>query len=112
MFFSSSTTRTVAMAVPDSLSPRQLEGEAAPLAYLAVDEDAAAVRLDDVADDGQPQPGGAGLAVVLPLDESLEDALAPLGRDAGARVAHAHLHGAVLGTRGQRDAAAARRVAQ
>src|SRR5437763_1964051 len=76
---SSSTTRTVAMA--RSLPARQVDGEAAALALVAADVDAAAVRLHDVADDGEAEAGGAGLRS---LHERLEDARALCQRDAGA----------------------------
>ena len=80
-----------------SLRPRQLEREAAPLPDLAVEEDATAVRLHDVAHDREPEARGARLAAVLPLHEALEDALALLGGDAGPGVGHADPDDAVVG---------------
>src|SRR5438552_18902578 len=90
MFFSSSTIRMVAIA--EDSAPRQLEREAAALADLALQVDAAAVRLHDVAHDGEPEAGRAGLGPVGALHEALEDALALVWRDAGAGVADGHPH--------------------
>src|SRR5947199_5285418 len=94
MFFSSSTIRMVAIA--EDSAPRQLEREAAALADLALQVDAPAVRLHDVAHDGEPEAGGAELAAVGRLREALEDALPLVGRDAGARVAHGQEDAPVL----------------
>src|SRR5262249_46091450 len=110
MFFSSSTTRMDAIAPP--LAPRELQREAAAVPDITVEEDPAAVRLHDVAHDGEPEAGRAGLAAVLTLDEALEDALALLRGDAWAGVGHADAHHAVVRARGERHLAAARRVAQ
>src|SRR5579885_2034747 len=107
MFFSSSTMRMLATS-----APRQLEREAAPFADLALEPDPPAVGLHDVAHDGEPEPRGAGFGPVRALDEALEDALALLGGDARARVAHRDQHPAVLGARLEHDAPAARRVAE
>src|SRR5207237_1305702 len=55
MFFSSSTIRIEAMRI--SLAPGKLQREAGALSQGALEVDAAAVRLDHVADDREPQPG-------------------------------------------------------
>src|SRR4051812_36918673 len=56
-----------------------------------LDPDPAAVALDDLAADGEADPGAAvGLAVVQAL-EHLEHALAVLGLDPDARVLHGEL---------------------
>src|SRR5262245_36221651 len=112
MFFSSSTMRTVAMGDRSSLPPGELEREAAAPPDLALEEDASAVRLHDVAHDGEPETGGTRLAAVLPLHEALEDALALLGRNAGTGVRDAHPDDPVLRAGADRDLAAARRVPQ
>src|SRR5206468_6051858 len=110
MFFSSSTIRMVAIA--EDSAPRQLEREAAALADLALQVDAAAVRLHDVAHDGEPEAGRAELAAVGTLHEALEDALPLVRRDAGPRVADGHPHRPVLRRRLDPDTPAAGRVAQ
>jgi hypothetical protein len=95
MFFSSSTMRTVAMRASESIAG-QLQREAAAPALLAVEEDAAPVRLDDVPDDRQAEPRRARLAAVGALHEALEDALAGRGRNAGTRVRDAQSNDAVM----------------
>src|SRR5262245_9603145 len=112
MFFSSSTMRTVAIEIASSLPSRELQGEPAPPPDLALEEDAPAVRLHDVAHDGESETRGARLAAVLPLHEPLEDALALLGRDAGTGVGDAHAYDPVVRAGADRDLAAARRVPQ
>src|SRR5689334_14229925 len=92
MFFVSSTTRIVAM---NGSAPWQLEREAAAGSGRAVEEDAAAVRLHDVAHDREAEAGGADLTAVRALREALEDALLLRGRDAGAGVADGDADGAV-----------------
>src|SRR2546427_11405573 len=110
MFFSSSTIRMVAIA--EDSAPRQLEREAAALADLALQVDAAAVRLHDVAHDGEPEAGRAELAAVGTLHEALEDALALLGGDAGPAVGDGHEHRALCRSGLDPNATAARRVAE
>src|SRR5579883_983938 len=107
MFFSSSTMRMLATS-----APRQLEREAAALADLSLEPDPPAVRLHDVAHDGELEPRGARFRLVRALDEALEDALALLGGDARPRVADRDQHRPVLGARVEHDAPAARRVAE
>src|SRR5438093_828359 len=111
MFRSSSTTRMVAISVGASAA-RKLEREAAPAPHVALEVDAATVRLHDVAHDGEPEAGRARLGAVGPLDEALEDPLALLGRDAGAGVAHRYQDGAVLRRGLHPHPATARRVAE
>src|SRR5205823_7116819 len=67
---------------------RQLEREAAARSGGALEVDAPAVRLDDVAHDGEPEAGRADVAAVAGLDEAVEDALLLIGRDAAPGVAH------------------------
>src|SRR5436309_15611275 len=110
MFFSSSTIRMVAIA--EDSAPRQLEREAAALADLALQVDAAAVRLHDVAHDGEPEAGRAEVSSAGTLHEALEDALPLVRPAAGPRVAHAHPHRPVLRRRLEPDAPPAGRVAQ
>src|SRR5258706_8066603 len=64
------------------------DAESAAFAELRLQLDAAAVRLDDLLGDGQPQAGALGLAreQVVAAVEALEDPLAVLGADAGAVV--------------------------
>ena len=68
---------------------RQLEREAAAAPDLALEVDAPAVRLHDVAHDREAEPGGAGSPPSCRLGEALEDALALLRRDARPGVGHA-----------------------
>src|SRR5205809_6776 len=82
MFFSSSTMRMDAMS-----ATRQLEREPAPDADRAVEVDAPAVRLDDVAHDGEAETGRADVAALAGLDEAVEDAFLLIGRDPAAGVA-------------------------
>src|SRR5208282_1159663 len=61
---------------------RELHDEAAAVPVVALDEDAAAMRLDDVLDDREPESGRAGRVTVgAILREALEDVVANLGRD-------------------------------
>src|SRR5438128_967553 len=76
MFFSSSTIRIDAMS-----AARQLEREAAARSEGALEVDAPAVCLDDVAHDGESQARGADVAAVAGLDEAVEDALLLIGWD-------------------------------
>src|SRR5882724_9325454 len=97
MLISSSTIRMAAMS-----SPRQLDGEARPAPGCALEVHAAAVSLHDVAHDGEAEAGGADLAARLVLGEALEDALLPLGGNAGAVVGHRQ-HDRILSAAGGRD---------
>src|SRR5512139_3834028 len=97
MFFSSSTTRMLAI-----LSSRQLDGEAAAFAHFAVEMNASAVCLDDIADDRKPEACRTDVAAGPELREPFEDALALLGWNAGPGVAHGDLHR--LRLRGSTDA--------
>src|SRR5690348_10023631 len=91
MFFSSSTIRMVRSAT------RELQREPAPLPDLALELDPAAVGLDDVADDRQPEARRTQVAAaVRHLREALEDALPLRRRDAGTVVADRHEHGVRL----------------
>jgi hypothetical protein len=66
----------------------RFEPELGALAQLSTDPDLAAHGLGQGGDDGQPEARAAQLGGVgdVGLDESLEDPLASLGRDAGAGV--------------------------
>src|SRR5262245_11825793 len=105
MFFSSSTTRTLAMR----RSYRELDRKSASASDLALEEDAPAVRLHDVANDREAEPRCPG---ILALDEALEDPLALTRRDSRTAVRHRGPHGAVVCGGRDPDRAAARRVAQ
>ena len=71
---------------------RELHDEAAAVAVVAFDEDAAAVRLDDVLDDREPESGRTGrIAIGAVLGEALEDVIANFRRDAGAAIRHFEL---------------------
>src|SRR6185295_7875410 len=68
---------------------------------LALEPDFTAVRLHDVFDNGKTQAGAARLAGAGAIDtiKTLENAVARVGRNAGAVIAHPHLDlavGAVL----------------
>ena len=71
----------------------QEDGECAALGRDAFDGSSAAVKLDDVLDDGQPQAGAARFATPRPVDavEALEDPRQMLAADAAAVVANADL---------------------
>src|SRR6266568_4532484 len=77
------------------------EREGGALAWLALHLDATLERARDLAADGEAQPGA--LAARLGGVEGLEDALALLGRDAGAGVRHLQRQQAVVaaGAHGQ-----------
>ena len=66
------------------------ERERRAFALARLHGDLAAVRLGDVADDRQPEPGAAGVAAAGAVDpvEAFEDALEVAGRDADAVIAH------------------------
>src|SRR5690606_27197049 len=72
---------------------RQRQRERRALALPGLDPALAVVVGGDVADDGEPEPGAAGLPAAGPVDpvEALEDALEVAGGDAGAVVAHGDL---------------------
>src|SRR5438445_8677947 len=105
MLLSSSTISRSAMS-----RLRQLEGETRAAARSALEQDAAAVSLHDVADDRQPEAGGAHLAVVE-LGEPLEDSFLTLGGNPGTGVAHRQAHDVVRAFRVDPHRAARRRVA-
>ena len=66
---------------------RELYDEAAAVAVVALDEDTAAVRLDDVLDDREPESGRTGrIAIGAVLREALEDVVANFRRDTRGRV--------------------------
>src|ERR1051326_58169 len=109
MFFSSSTIRIEAMRIP--LASGKLQREAGSLSQRALEVDAAAVSLDHVADDRQPEPGGARLAPGGQLGEALEDLLLLLGRDPGAGVGDRDRDRAVVRRHADAHAPAGRRVA-
>src|SRR2546425_12473888 len=109
MFFSSSTIRIEAMRI--SLAPGKLQREAGALSQGALEVDAAAVRLDHVADDCEPEPGGARLAAGGQLGEALEDPLLLLGWDPGTGVGYRDRHRAVVRRHADAHAPAGRRVA-
>src|SRR4030095_9120805 len=84
------------------------EGRAAP--SLARDPDAAAVELDELAGESQPEPGALRLLVRRPdLAELLEDLLLILGRDPDAGVADRDLYPLIPGAGGVFDPPALRR---
>src|SRR3989442_2634376 len=83
MFFSSSTMRMDAMS-----ATRQLEREPAPDADRAVEVDAPAVRLDDVAHDGEAETGRADVAALAGLDEAVDDAFLLIGTDTASGVVY------------------------
>src|ERR1035441_6654226 len=79
------------------LSQRQAQHNRRALPQFALGVDRAAVRLDDVLHDGQPEPGAAGRAAPALVDpvKALENMGQVIRRNAGAVVGHAHLHPAV-----------------
>src|SRR5579859_2609743 len=108
MFFSSSTMSNLAIVGPR----RQFHRKFAP-AGGTLRENPAAMGLDDILDDRQSQTARTGLeAVGAPLRETLEDMIADLRRDTRSAVAHYQPHPAPRALRGDRDRAAARRVAE
>jgi hypothetical protein len=66
------------------LSERQLDAERRPFAHAAFDVHLAAVRLDDVLDDGEAEAGAAFVprAAFVDAVEALEDARHGFRRDA------------------------------
>src|SRR5882724_12545034 len=112
MFFSSSTTSTLAMLtmVGERSCARELDREPAAAADLALEVDPPAVRLHDIAHDRKPEAGCA--TGLLALGESLEDPLALVGRDAGPAVLHGEAHSVTGGPERDLDRAAARRVSE
>src|SRR5512140_1120850 len=107
IFFSSSTIRMLAIS-----ASRQLQRKATSASDRAVQQNPAAVRLHDIADERQSQAGGADLAGLRGLREALEDALALLGRNSGAGVADRHHDGAVARRCGDLDPSTGGCVAQ
>src|SRR5205823_12922068 len=86
---------------------RQQDREATPLALLRFHRDAAIVRLDDAADDGQPEAGPPALAVSLLVH--VEDPWQGGRRDADAGVFDVQLHLRPGVDHTHRDASAGRR---
>src|SRR5262249_48643967 len=86
------------------------EGEGRPLAGATGDVDPAAVRGDDLPDDGQAQPGTAGRALAGNPVEFLENVRQMLAGDALPRVAHLDLDLVVARPGRQAAGAAPRRV--
>ena len=69
------------------MADRQRERKRRALSYLALHPDPAAMQLDKLAGEGQPEPGAFDLLVRRPqLAELLEDRLLILGRDASPSV--------------------------
>ncbi len=68
-------------------SDRESQGERGALALEGLDPDLAGVVAGDVADDGEPEAGAAGLAAAGPVDpvEALEDALEVAARGCRCR---------------------------
>src|SRR5512141_2038718 len=85
---------------------REHDAEGAAFAHARVQLDPAAVQLDDLAGDGEAQPGALGLAreQVVGAVEPLEDALSILGPHAGSVVLHLDGHAAGRLSRAQADA--------
>src|ERR1041384_4452663 len=87
--------------LPDRPLGRQNEPERAPLAEDRLDADGAAVELDELLAERQPEPGPlllpAGRAVHLA--EDLEEPSLVLGPDADAAAAHRACGGAAAGAR-------------
>src|SRR5262245_52398328 len=108
MFFSSSTMRMVATFSP----PRELEREATAPPGFAVQMDATAMRLRDVAHDREPEARRSDVAHGGGLREALEYPLALIGRDTGTAVADADGDVSVRRCRVNLDCAARRRVPQ
>src|ERR1035437_126045 len=106
MFFSSSTIRIVAIS-----TLRQLQCETAALSDLALQVDAPAVRLHDVAYDRQTEPGGADVTGLRHLRKWFKNPLPLLGGDAGAGVDHRYEDTTVLRHGVDPHRAAGRRVA-
>src|SRR5438094_4584285 len=110
---SSSTTRTVAGSLTDVSSRRRRSGrpprqrqpdrEGRPAARRALGADVAAVLLDDLVADREPQPGA--FADGLRREEGIEDAAEHVGRDAGPGVADGDDGLSVLHARLERDGA-------
>src|SRR5690606_21981377 len=73
-----------------AVAPREIEGERAPLAGLAVDPELPAQEIGDLAADGEAEPGTTVLAVrpTVRLLKRLEDDVVLLARDADPGVAH------------------------
>ena len=87
-------------ATARGLGQRQADGELAAAAQaVAFDRDAAAVHLDQLADDGQADAQAALRAIerLIDLREQLEDARQHLGGNADAGVLHLE-HRLVVGT--------------
>src|SRR5207302_2206660 len=77
---------------------RQAEGEPRSDTPLAVDLELAAVALEDLGDEREPQPGpprGPGVRVTAP-EEALAEVLHLFGGHARPAVDHAHQHGRSL----------------
>src|SRR5712691_4875569 len=90
---------------------RQIDGERAPESRARAEgRDAAAVKLDQVTDDGQPEtePTLGPRADVLELTEAVEDLGQELGRDPPPRVAHDESNARRQGLEPDVDAPAAR----
>ena len=81
---------------------RELHDEAAAVAVVALDEDAAAMRLDDVLDNGEPETGRARcIAIGAVLREAFEDVVAYFRGDAGPAIGDLELR--EINSRGSRD---------
>src|SRR5690606_34938149 len=75
---------------PESANNRQTHGEDTPLAHLRLDDQPAAMAVEDVVHDGQPQPGAAQIAAARRVDpiESLGQARQVIARNTLAMVAY------------------------
>src|SRR5690606_36697339 len=75
---------------PESANNRQTHGEDTPLAHLRLDDQPAAMAVEDVFHDGQPQPGAVQIVAARRVDpiQSLGPARQVIARNNLALVAY------------------------